>query len=291
MSLESTLPRRLLVLPPRGHALVSTDMHGNGDDFRRLRALFLALAARDPELHWVVLGDAVHGPNDRARASAPEYYDYPDESWEIVAGLIELAAERPGRVHYVLGNHDYGHIGGTRTSKFFDDEVANLESRLDLADVERLRAYFRRAVLAVVAPCGALLCHGSPDDRLRAIGDLDRIALPPAPGDDYGCEVVRGFLTFYGQKGEVTERLLAVASQAGHRMVMVLHGHDRTPEGWFVEGGNQGCPVLFGALRERKSVVLLDLGATYASIGELREGREILRLYGAEVDGMIAAAG
>jgi hypothetical protein len=285
----ATLPPRLLVLPRRGRALVSTDMHGNGDDFRRLCALFRALSAKEPDLHWVVLGDAVHGPNLRARRTNPEFYDFDDESWEIVAGLMTIAREREGRVHYVLGNHDYGHIGGMHTSKFFDDEVENLESKLSAANVERLRAYFRQALLAVVAPCGALLSHGSPDARLAALADLDRIALPPAPGDNYGCQVVRAFLTCYGQRREISEQLLSVVSAAGTPIVMVLHGHDRAEEGWFVEGGNQGCPVLFGALRENKRVVLLDLETTYASIADLREGHEILRLHGAEVDAIIAA--
>jgi hypothetical protein len=269
---------------------VSTDLHGNGEDFRRLAALFRGLSAGGAEVHWVVLGDAVHGPNLRARQSSPEVYGFPDESWEIVEGLVALSHDHPGRVHYVLGNHDYGHIGGMHTSKFFDDEVENLESQRSLEEVERLRAFFRGALLAVVAPCGALLCHGSPDATLRTAEDLDRISLPPAAGDDYGCAVVRGFLTYYGQKGETTARLLDTMSGVGARLVMVLHGHDRTLEGWFVEGGNQGCPVLFGALREHKRVVLLDLEATYATIADLRQGSEILRLYGAEVEAILAGA-
>jgi len=61
---------------------------------------------------------------------------------------------------------------------------------------------------------------------------------------------------------------------------MLLHGHDRDRGGWFVEGGNQGCPVLFGAPPAEKRFLRLDLAASYQSVDHLREGIEILRLYG-----------
>ena len=41
-----------------------------------------------------------------------------------------LAAQYPGRVHALLGNHEHGHIGGPHTAKFAADEVALLEQIL-----------------------------------------------------------------------------------------------------------------------------------------------------------------
>ena len=55
-------------LPPRGTLLISTDLHGNGDDFRALRDRFLRAARNDPDVHWAVLGDTVHGPDIESRA-------------------------------------------------------------------------------------------------------------------------------------------------------------------------------------------------------------------------------
>ena len=40
---------------------------------------------------------------------------------------------------------------------------------------EQMQDFFRRALLAVIAPCGLFLCHGVPDDSLRDVADLDRI--------------------------------------------------------------------------------------------------------------------
>jgi hypothetical protein len=276
------LRRRHVVLPARGTLLVSTDIHGNGEDFRRLRAIFDETRARDPDTHWLILGDIVHAPNERARREAPALYDYDDESGAIVRGVHELVRAHPSHVFFVLGNHDYGHIGGFRTNKFYDDEVSHLESILDDETRGMLRAVCTESLIAAVAPCGAFFAHGSPDATLRALSDLDRIALPRDPKDPdiaYHSDVLRTFLTSYGQPRAVTERLLATVSAAGTEVRMVIHGHDRSEDGWFVEGGNQLCPCIFGAPREKKRYVRLDLAARYASVDALRDGHEISKLY------------
>lgn len=280
MSARIAAPRRHLVLPSRGTLLVSTDVHGNGEDLRAVRDHFLAALARDGEAHWVILGDVVHAPDARARAEEPALYDYPDESGAIVEEILRLQGRHPGRVHFVLGNHDYGHVGGSRTRKFYRDEVAQLESTLDEPARAAMRSLFGAALLAVAAPCGALLAHGSPDDTLDALTDLDAITLPPAPGDGYHQRVLRSLLTCYGQPREVAARALAKLSTPEAALTVVIHGHDRDERGWFAEGGNQLCPVIFGARRENKRYVRLDLSARYADAAALREGHEILRVYG-----------
>ena len=122
--------RRHVVLPERGVLLVSTDVHGNLADFVRLEEIFAAEIAREPETHWVILGDVVHGPDERARVSHPDWYGYADDSMAIVDRILAAEAAAPGRVHFVLGNHDHGHVGGPHTAKFHADEVAALESGL-----------------------------------------------------------------------------------------------------------------------------------------------------------------
>jgi hypothetical protein len=274
------MPRRWLLLPPAGRLLVSTDLHGNGDDFRRLGELFLQHVQVDPDTYWVLLGDAVHAPSPDARRRRPDLYDFPDESLAIVRGVLGLQAAWPGHVLYVLGNHDHGHVGGPPTRKFYPDEVADLEASLAPAERGLLRQLFEPALLAVVAPCGLLLSHGSPDDTLQALEDLDRIDWPQASGDGYLRRVRDGFLTSYGQPGEVTARLLAgLSARGGLDLHLVVHGHDRDEQGYFTEGGNQACPVLFGAPRERKRYLWLDLAGRYRRVEDLREGHEVLRLH------------
>ncbi len=143
-----------------------------------------------------------------------------------------------------------------------------------------LRELFVPALLAVVAPCGALLAHGSPDDALGNLDDLNGVTIPPANNDAYHSHLLDSLLTSYGQRAETTARLLERLSRHGPRLHLVVHGHDRDENGYFTEGGNQVCPVLFGAPRQNKRFLLLDLGGRYESVADLREGQEIQRLYG-----------
>lgn len=271
---------RTLVLPARGKLLVNTDLHGNLEDFERLSGIFQALRAQEPETHWVILGDVVHAPDPSARASDPTLYDFADGSMGIVRGIVALQSEHAGHVHFVLGNHDHGHVGGPHTHKFFDDEVEALEATLDEDQLATLQGLFEGALLAVVAPAGLLLCHGSPDDSLRALAQLDDLPLDVGAMSNEQRAVARSLLTSYGQTDEVSQRMLASVSQAGGwDLRVVVHGHDRDQEGFFYEGETQLCPVIFGAPRQNKRYVLADLAARYDTAQALRDGHELLRLY------------
>jgi predicted phosphodiesterase len=273
--------RRHVILPERGVLLVSTDVHGNLADFVRLEAIFAEECAREPETHWVILGDVVHGPDERARVSHPDWYGYEDESMAIVDRILAAEAAAPGRVHFVLGNHDHGHVGGPHTAKFYADEVAALESGLSEAQRGRLRGLFARAMLAAAAPCGVLMTHGSPDASLERLEDLDDVPLELSEMSATQARMLRALLTSYGQVAEECRAMLVNVSRAsGLDLRVVVHGHDRDELGFFHEGGNQVCPVIFGAARPDKRYVRLDLGARYESAEALRDGVEIVRLYG-----------
>lgn len=274
------MPRRHRILPDRGVLLVNTDVHGNAEDFARLEAIFREERAREPETHWVILGDVVHGPDDEARTSEPDLYDYADGSMEIVDRIHALREEAPEHVHFVLGNHDHGHVGGHHTKKFHEDEVEALEEKLSDAQRERLRGLFGDALLAVAAPCGVLLTHGSPDDALSDLRVLDDVPLEVREMKYAQRIVIRALLGAYGQPDEVSKKMLAqVSATHGLSLGIVIHGHDRDEKGVFVEGHHQVCPVIFGAPRANKRYVRLDLAARYATADDLRDGHEIRRLY------------
>lgn len=270
--------RRHRTLPDRGTLLVSTDVHGNMEDFDRLRALWADLSTHEGPAHWVILGDVVHGPDDDARARTPELYGYEDRSPELVSVLSRLVSAYPDHVHFVLGNHDYAHLGGPPTRKFHRDEAAALEARMSEGDVARMRSLFASALLLVTTPCGAALCHGAPAASISQPSDLDGIALPCR--EDRERSLVLALTTAYGQPREVVEQFLAAASRGGPAQKLVIHGHDRIETGFFVEGENQLCPVIFGAPRENKRYVVLDLSARYEQVDQLRDGLEIRRLWG-----------
>jgi len=264
---------RSRVLPATGRLLISTDLHGNWEDWSRLRALFDESRARGEDTHWALLGDLVHGPDEHAAREMPELHGFEDRSADVVDAAAQLVEQNPERVHFVLGNHDAGHVGGTHTTKFHPDEVAALEARLSPLQRERLDRLFRHAMLALVAPCGVFLSHGSPGDALTSLSQLDRPFPPMSTG-------INETLWSYGQRGDVTDRLLArISAETRLSLKLVLHGHDRDESGWFTEGGNQAQAVIFGALPENKRIIWLDLAARYQTLGDLREGIEVQCLH------------
>lgn len=272
--------KRHVVLPTRGTLLVNTDVHGNLGDFAAMEAIFHAERERDPETHWVILGDVVHAPDDSARSSDAALYGYADGSMEIVDRILALEQRFPGHVHFVLGNHDHGHVGGPHTQKFYGDEVEALESTLSHAQRTRLRGLFERAMLAAVAPCGVLMTHGSPDTSLMRLEDLDDAPLELSAMSPAQARMLRSLLTSYGQPDAVCVEMLGNVSRAcGLTLGVVLHGHDRDEKGFFIEGEHQVCPVIFGAPRGKKRYVRLDLASRYDRAASLREDTEILRLH------------
>ena len=266
-------------LPSRGTLLVSTDLHGNQDDFEALRAIFERERERD-RTFWVQLGDVVHGPDAEGRKRRPDLHGYDDRSWEIVDGFRQLIAAHPSEVWYVLGNHDHGHVGGPHPSKFSEDEVEALERRLSDEQRRLLREFFGSALLAVTAPCGLFLSHGVPSDRLTALGQLGARSLDPSQLPPDRAELLREILTSYGQSPATVTRMLAQLSTPEVPLHVVVHGHDRDEAGWYVEGDNQLGLCIFGAPRDNKRYLRADLSARYRSVADLRDGFEIRRLHG-----------
>lgn len=262
-------------LPPRGHLLVSTDLHGNLEDFRALKSRFESA----PDVIWVQLGDVVHGPDDESRRERPALYDYPDDSMAIVDGMLALKAAHPDRFHYVLGNHDHGHVGGPHPSKFHDDEVEALERDLSPAKRAAIRALFADSLFAVATPCGLLLTHGVPSDELRSLAELDTLSLDVASNTERANELLKDLLTSYGQQPDVVTRMLAQVSLPGETFRVLVHGHDRDEAGYYVDGTNCLGLCIFGAPRENKRALFVDLAATYRSTADLRDGVEIVRLH------------
>lgn len=272
-TLRASRSGRLLTFPAAGRLLVSTDLHGSLADYARLEAIFLALtAAATPEApaFWLQLGDLVHGPDRAARLRLPDRFPDPDDSPEVLRRYAALQARHPDRVFFALGNHDHAHLGGPICRKFHPDEAAFLEANLDTAGRADLRTVFSGAVLAARA-CGLLLCHAHPDDTARAWEELDA---PLSHGDPRQRRVLEGLLWMRGHPQAVRARLLAQIGCAG-----LIHGHESAPEGWFSDGADHLCPVIFGAHRPEKRYLLLDLHRRYPDLSALPEG-VMLRLHG-----------
>src|SRR5450432_3668287 len=144
-------------------------------DFKRFVEIFEdALHRHHGNAHVLFTGDLIHGPHIDPE-DWPDFLGefYRDQSGEVMIAYAGLAAQYPGRVHALLGNHEHGHIGGPHTAKFAADEVALLEQILGGAGTARMRSIIHTFALAAVSKCGACFTHGAPAAVIDSIADLE----------------------------------------------------------------------------------------------------------------------
>lgn len=296
---------KLLRLPARGRLLCASDLHGNLRDFLAVAALYEQLQRTrdqgnqgDPadEVYLLFLGDLLHGPylsleqwqSDEKSLPLLRGRPYRDQSPALLLGLSELMARHPRRVYTLLGNHEHAHIGGPRTSLFARDEAVALEQRLGVEASLWLNGFLKALPLWALAPCGVLFSHAAPGAELKQLEDLETIDYrryaPPR-------ENLR--TTKSGAAAEAAARLLgqlmwssSVSPQQARELLsrigahVAVYGHAVVPAGYQTIGAEQLIlSSSFGMEDAHKRVLLLDLGARYASTEELRPGREILPLY------------
>jgi Calcineurin-like phosphoesterase len=274
-------PKVVTIVGDRGPVLVSADVHGNREDFLRLRDLFLASDARGEQPLWISVGDWVHGPSPERHpvtdSEGQPLYAYPDETPAILDELFALIDRFPGRVWSLTGNHEHAHIGGIRTGKFHRDEAAFLEGLLTATQVDELRRRFRAWPMIIrLAPCGVVITHGAPSPG--TVADFERIRYAGNP-DPATMELVRAAMTRYGFGAGDDVELLARLSDE-HRYRILLHGHDREETG-FAENGTHALLLCtsFGARRAFKTYAWLDRARRYEALADLRLGHELRRLY------------
>jgi hypothetical protein len=272
---------RVLRLPDRGRLLVCTDLQGCMRDFQRMVELFeAALLQYDGDAHLLFTGDLIHGPHIDPE-DWPDFLGeyYRDASGKVMIAYAGLAAQYPGRVHALLGNHEHGHIGGPHTAKFAADEVALLEQILGPSGTARMRGIIHTFSLVAVSKCGAVFLHGAPAAQIDSIADLEAADLSGAqyasPLDVLDTPVLGRILWARSATEAEAQRFLRATGAT-----LSIYGHDVIPEGFEMVGDEQiVVSTSFGVFDSNKVYVSLDLAAKYRGVGDLRIGQEILPLY------------
>jgi hypothetical protein len=250
-------------------------------DFQRMVEVFeQCLLANDGDAHLIFTGDLIHGPHIDPE-DWPDFLGeyYRDASGEVMIAYAGLAAQYPGRVHALLGNHEHGHVGGPHTAKFAADEVALLEQILGPTGTARMRGIIHTFSLAAVSKCGAVFTHGAPAAEINSIADVEAADLSgiglSSPLDVLDTPVVGKIL--WARSATEAEAQRFVRAMQG---TMVIYGHDVTPEGYECIGQEQMVvSTSFGVYDTNKIYISLDLAARYGGVGDLRIGHEILPLY------------
>ena len=280
---------RILKIHGPGTLLVSSDLHGNIEDFRRLVELF----EREKDAVLVCLGDLFHGPNlsaERWARECPHLGDYyPDESATLLREFLALSQRYPGRVGALMGNHEYAHVGGPVVSKFHDDEAVAFEHSLWPHEIPRLHAFIAAMPLIGVSGTGLVLTHGAP---------------PPTPFDhavlaEFGAESYVGDPLNASPK-TTTARLVRqllwqrispledVEAFLGHLAPLVapwpcdvvVYGHQRAHTGYAIAHQRLlNLSTSFGMTREAKTWLRVELDRPVSAANSLRPGQELLALY------------
>ena len=230
--------RRVIQLPDRGRLLVATDVQGNVSDFDRVAAAFEdAVKSRDGA-HLVVTGDLVHGP-ELSEADWPDYLGsyYHGDSRTVLEHARELSRRHPGRVHYLLGNHEHAHVGGPVVSKFFPDEAQRLEDLLGDQETRAMRDWLRTwPFVAVASHARLVMLHAAPHARIRSPEDLERLPLDgfdTIPLEDMATRGILGALLW--ARTTTTDRGYEFIRALDPEARVAIYGHDVARGGFAVE--------------------------------------------------------
>lgn len=271
----------MIRLPDHGRLLVCTDLQGCMRDYDRMVEVFEeALVQHAGDAHLLITGDLIHGPHIDPE-DWPDFLGeyYRDASGELMLAFAALAAEYPGRVHALLGNHEHGHVGGPHTAKFAADEVALLEHILGPAATTRMKAIIHTFALAAVSGCGAVFTHGAPAAVIKSVADIEAADVScrgfASPLDVLDNPVIGKILWARSATEAEARRFLRATGGT-----MSVYGHDVIPEG-FEKIGNEQIIVStsFGLFDQNKVYLSLDLAAKYRNVNDLRVGHELLPLY------------
>lgn len=260
---------RVLDLPERGTMIVSTDIQGNLRDFRRVVAVFRETLEDDPDAVLVFTGDLVHGPEIEADAW-PDHLGsfYLGDSTTVLDEAHALARELPGKVHYLLGNHEHAHIGGPIVGKFFLDEAARLEQIMGADRTARMNEWMETWPLVAIAKRARIvLLHAAPHAAIRSrkdIEDLSLDSLRDLSPLDVPSRTILGALLW--ARSTSRARAKAFLRALGEELTTTIFGHDVVREGYAVDDPHRLCvSTSFGCFDGDKVYVKWDLATPAAS--------------------------
>jgi hypothetical protein len=162
---------RAVALDGAADVLVTGDLHGNLDNFRRLLAK--ADLAGNPRRHFV-LQEVIHGP-----------FHYPaggDKSHQLLDLVAALKCQYPERVHLLLGNHELSQATRRRVAKndfdlndLFREGVGTAYGPRAAEVYAAYQDLFAVAPLALRTPNRVFLSHSLPS--ASRLPDFDPAAL------------------------------------------------------------------------------------------------------------------
>lgn len=163
VSLTKSYPR--LWSLDAGIAMVVTDLHGDGDAYRRYRDRFVDLHASGQADYLVLTGDLIHADDPHQ----------PDQSLDMVLDVLALQASYGPAIIYLCGNHELPHIYAISLSKgkkiytpAFEEALSQSQRRADIITLfDSLPFYLRTQAGVTVAHAGAAAIFTNPAHAVK----------------------------------------------------------------------------------------------------------------------------
>jgi hypothetical protein len=158
---------QMLCFPGTGDLFVAGDIHNHSRNFERFRKA--AALDKYPERH-VILQELIHGGSLGAQGE--------DRSMEMLLQACDWARHYPGRVHFLLANHDMAQVQRVaimkdgydltdRFSRYIDNTYRGDGPRV----VEAFHKFVYSMPLAAITVTGLFFSHSLPDPRSVAVFD------------------------------------------------------------------------------------------------------------------------
>ena len=202
--------------------MITADLHGHRRNFRSI--LRHAALSRHPRRH-LVLQEVCHG--------GPTYGNGGCRSHEMLEAVARLTVLYPGRVHFLLSNHELAEWQGqtirkdgeSLTKAFLHGLVTAYGYRADEMHAA-LCAFIASSPLAVSLPDNVLLSHSVPD-RIRARGFDTSIFERPIEASD--CQEGGSVYRLLWGRDYQTSNVRAFADLMSARFL--VNGHTRATTG------------------------------------------------------------
>ncbi len=237
----------VVVLHPElaGEVMVTGDIHGNRRNFNAIRKI--AQLDQNPRRH-LILQEVCHG--------GPTYPNGGCMSHLILEDVARLVVQFPGRVHFILGNHELAEMTDYPIQK--NKQMLNIKFRLGLQHMygpatEKIRQasceFIGSCPVAVRLPGGVFISHSVPENADSNRFDTSVLLREVDRSEYFGRS---GIFELVWGRDYRAENAKAFAEQVGAQVL--INGHEPCPEGYSTPNPTQ---VILDCCNDRASYVIL----------------------------------
>lgn len=250
---------RAVFLPEQGEVWLTGDLHGNVKNLQR----FVELADLDnhPD-RYLVLQEIVHSRLITA--------DNRDLSFVAIMEAIKLVAKYPGRVYYLLGNHDLAvHLnrelvkGGKYLNRYLFRGMAYMYKKQYEKVLQVYRDYIAGMPAAIFAPNGVFMAHSTP--KRAFIPSLSRTYLTETAAE-LPYQKLKPITAMVNGRDYHPDTAEAFADRL--ECQLMLCGHTPTTKGFRIHNDRH---LVIDSQHEKARFVRFNLAEHYATAEELAD--------------------